>query len=237
MIVAAGQSSRMGAGPRKPLADLEGAPVLERCCAAFDAAPSIAEIVLVVQRDDIERVERWCAERSAFAKVRAVVEGGATRSESVRKGLRWCAFGPALIAVHDAARPLVEPAAIERCLAAAATSGGALLALPARDTLKRSADGQRSAGTLERDGIWCAQTPQAFEARGLRELAKRAAAEGFEPTDEAALWERYRGPVELVEGATTNFKITRPEDLELARALVRWRAGPGEARGAEAART
>jgi 2-C-methyl-D-erythritol 4-phosphate cytidylyltransferase len=233
VVVAAGSSTRLAAALRKPFLEIGGCTVLERTCAAFAAARTIEELVLVVQPADIELLERWCVERPAFAKVRAVVPGGATRAASVRLGVRWCHFDLPLVAVHDAARPFVEPAAIDACVEAAASDGAALLALPARDTLKRSSDGKHAEATLDRSGVWVAQTPQVFLQHVLRGLLERAAAEGYDATDEAGVWERYRGPLALVTGSALNFKLTGPEDLEMAEALCAlWNArgdGPGGA--------
>jgi 2-C-methyl-D-erythritol 4-phosphate cytidylyltransferase len=225
VIVAAGASTRIGGALRKPFIELGGTSVIEYACAAFSAASSIAEIVLVARAEDVELLERWSAERPAFVKVRAVVPGGATRAESVRRGVRWCHFGLPLVAVHDAARPFVSGEAIDACVATAAREGVALLAIPARDTLKRSSDGAHAESTLERDGVWAAQTPQVFEQRRLRATLLQAARDGCESTDEAGVWERYVGPVALVQGSSLFFKLTSPEDVELAQALCARRAG------------
>jgi len=222
VLVAAGSSARMGSQPvRKPMIELAGVPLLETLCATFDACPSVAVVVLVVHADDRATIQDWVETRPAFAKVGAVVAGGAERADSVRIGS--AAIEPVdvdLISVHDAARPLVSQDAIERVHARAAAEGAALLALPVRDTLKHSSDGEHADRTVERAELWGAQTPQVFEAARFRELLERAAEEGFRPTDDAALWERYVGPVALVPGEPTNFKITLPADLELARAIL-----------------
>jgi 2-C-methyl-D-erythritol 4-phosphate cytidylyltransferase len=225
VIVAAGSSTRMGAGgARKPLMPLRGRPVLEHACSAFDAALTVSEIIVVAHPDDLPTIERWCAERAAFDKVKAVVAGGAERSDSVRRGARWCAFEVDVICVHDAARPLVQPARIDAVVRRAAETGAALLAHPVRDTLKRSADGVFAEATVDRAGLFAAETPQAFAARPFRELLARAEREAFSPTDDAALWERYTGPVALVEGELANLKLTTPEDLALADAILVARA-------------
>jgi 2-C-methyl-D-erythritol 4-phosphate cytidylyltransferase len=225
VIVAAGNASRMGAmSERKPFLLLDGRTVLEVACAAFDAAASVAELVIVAHPLDVERVQRMACESSALDKCRAVLPGGAERSDSVRAGVQWTSFDVGVIAVHDAARPLVEPKDIERVIAAALQEGAAILATAVRDTLKSSADGKRCDKTVERAGLWCAQTPQAFSARVLRELVDRAQREGYSPTDEAALYERYRGSVALVEGSASNIKITAPEDVGLACALLQARS-------------
>jgi 2-C-methyl-D-erythritol 4-phosphate cytidylyltransferase len=231
VIVAAGDSTRMGGagGARKPRIELGGMPMLERACAAFDRVAAVVEIVIACHPGDQTAIERWCAERASFAKVRAVVPGGASRTDSVRRGVRWCAFDVELIAVHDAARPLVTPETIAAVLALAAREGAALAALPVRDTLKRAEGVEaqpRAVETLERDSLWAAQTPQAFRAREFRALLARAEAEGFAPTDDAALWERYRGPVALAAGSPANFKITTPEDLVLAESVLARAAPP-----------
>jgi 2-C-methyl-D-erythritol 4-phosphate cytidylyltransferase len=220
VVVAAGSSQRMGDAPaRKPLIEIEGRSMLAHVCAAFDAAASIAEIVVVAHPEDVRDVAARCSEVAAFAKVRAVVPGGGERFESVRLGVAAVDAGSRVVAVHDAARPLVTAVAIERTVRMAAREGAALLAVPVRDTVKESADGRRVVRTLDRARLWAAQTPQAFELARFRELCARAAAEGLVPTDDAALWERYVGPVPIVEGEPSNFKITTLEDLELARAL------------------
>ena len=205
---------------RKPLLELAGRPLVEHVCAALDRAETVSEAIVVAHADDVETIERWCAERPAFAKVRGVVRGGATRTDSVRAGVRWCGFGIDVILVHDAARPLATPALVDATVVRAAREGAALAALPVRDTVKRSADGAFADQTLDRARLWAAQTPQAFLARGFREVLAAAEREAFTPTDDAALWERYRGPVALVEGETANFKITDPADLALAETLL-----------------
>ncbi len=224
VIVAAGTSTRMGAGERKPFLELAGRTVLEHACAAFDAVAAVTAIVIVAHADDRERLDELRRTSAALAKVTRVVAGGATRAQSARLGVHAAPADVDLIAVHDAARALVEPATIELAIATAATQGAALVATPVRDTIKRSPDGECAGETVERAGLWAAQTPQVFRASELRELAERAAAEGFTPTDDAALWERWVGPVALVQGEETNLKITTAADLAIAEAVLAHRA-------------
>lgn len=239
VLVAAGNSTRMGSAGsvRKPLLELAGSSLLELACATFDACPSVTAVVIVAHPDDRDTIAGRVADRragrveahTAFAKVRAVVPGGAERTDSVRCGASVTVPERVnLISVHDAARPLVTPQAIERVHARAQETGAALLALPVRDTLKHSTDGEQADRTVERKELWAAQTPQVFEARRFRELLARAGEDGFRPTDDAALWERYVGPVALVPGEATNFKITLPADLEIARAVLAARQGQQE---------
>lgn len=211
----------MGATPkRKPLLALGGVPVLEVTCAAFAAAATVAEVLIVAHPSDVEAIERLCAERPALDKVRGVVTGGAERADSVRCGVRWCGFGVDVICVHDAARPLVRPDQIDATVRRAADEGAALLGVPVRDTVKGTGDGRFAERTLDRSSLWAAQTPQAFAARAFREVLEESRRDGYSPTDDAALWERYRGPVALVEGDLSNFKITTPADLALAEAVL-----------------
>ncbi len=226
VVVAAGNAQRMGnaSGVRKPFLDLSGATVLERACAALCEAPAVAEVVVVAHRDDLERARGLLRDRPGFAKVRAVLPGGVRRIDSVRIGASHGAREPApLVCVHDAARPLVSTRAVERVIEAAARDGAALLALPVRDTLQHSSDGARAERTVDRSPLFAAQTPQVFERARFLECLERAAREDLDATDDAALWERYVGPVTLVPGERANLKITDPEDLELARSMVRRR--------------
>lgn len=220
VLVAAGSSSRMG-GVHKPLIELGDRPMLEHSCLALGSCPGIKSIVVVAHSDDLETVRTWARTRPSMSRVAAVVAGGRERAESVRIGARH-ELGDAvdLICVHDAARPLVTTSAVEHVLVVAAMEGAAVLALPVRDTLKHSEDGLHVDRTVERDHLWAAQTPQVFEARRFRECLRRAEEERFLPTDDAALWERYVGPVTIVRGEATNLKVTLPEDLEVARAIL-----------------
>ncbi|MCA8980153.1 MAG: 2-C-methyl-D-erythritol 4-phosphate cytidylyltransferase [Planctomycetes bacterium] len=225
VLVAAGNSTRMGHGERKPFLDLGGMTVLERAAEAFAAEPRVAEIVVVAQEQDHERVRALAREGGPLAKLSAVVAGGAERADSVRRGVEATNPGIALIAVHDAARPLVDLATVVSALAMATARGGALVASRVTDTIKRSLDGQTAKTTLDRSELWAAQTPQVFRRGDLLDWFARAAADHYSPTDDAALCERYRGPVPLVEGPHTNFKLTTLADLDLARAIVARRAG------------
>ncbi len=222
ILVAAGSASRMGqaAAARKPLLALHGRTILEHACAAFEACAAVREIVVVAHAEDVDAVERLARTAPTLRKVRAVVAGGALRTDSVRAGLRASDASCELVAVHDAARPLLSLAILERALAAAAGHGAALVALAVTDTVKTSADGRHAAATLDRDTLWRAQTPQVFRGELLRDLLDRAAREGFRPTDEAALHERYVGPIAIAPGSAENLKLTTPDDLDLCAAIL-----------------
>ena len=237
MLVAAGRSTRMReASPnsvRKPLIELEGRTILELAAAAFHPVDEVVEIVIVAHPDDVERVEQLVGQRAAFAKVVAVVPGGAERTDSVRLGARAKGSGSELdvLAVHDAARPFVASETIREAIGAAAEHGASVVAIPARDTVKRSTDGEQVTDTLDRRELWLAQTPQCFRAKPFLELLERAEREALKPTDDAALWERYVGGVRIVRGSTRNTKITGPEDLALAQLLLDGNSGGGTGAG------
>jgi 2-C-methyl-D-erythritol 4-phosphate cytidylyltransferase len=152
-----------------------------------------------------------------------VVAGGATRTESVRAGLAALPGALDAIAVHDAARPLVTPSVVAACIDLALAGFGAVAGCPAVDTLKRVDAARRVVETPGRDGMWQAQTPQVFPAGALRSAYADPAAEA---TDDAALVERFLPDVAvtMVDAGATNLKVTRPEDVVLAEAILRSRA-------------
>jgi len=221
VIVAAGSSRRMGEVPggSKLLIPLGGETVLARTLRAFEETPEIDELILVAREEDIDRF-REVAEASSIKKLSAVVSGGDTRSESVCNGVTSTSPECAWVAVHDAARPLISPAVITRALGAAARAGAALVAVPAKDTLKESSDGAHAERTIDRARIWIAQTPQVFPRVELLELLELARTRDSEATDESVLWEEQRGPVAIVQGEESNVKITTPGDVALAEAWL-----------------
>jgi 2-C-methyl-D-erythritol 4-phosphate cytidylyltransferase len=230
VLVAAGHSTRMGADAasvRKPFILLEGLTLLEHACRAFDRSRAVREIVLVGHKDDLVRLERMRTTCPALRKVRGIVAGGELRMDSVRAGLAAVDAQASLVAIHDAARPLIETALIDRAIGLAGREGAALVAVPMPDTVKTSSDGARAESTLDRSVLWCAQTPQVFRLKQFRELLERARADGFRPTDDAAVHERYAGPVPIVPGSAQNLKITTSEDLVLAAAILRTRQPAG----------
>jgi len=207
-------------GVRKPFLELAGATVLERSAAALAAAPGVESIVIVVHPDDLERARELARTRAALGRVRAVLAGGAQRVDSVRAGaLDALRAGAELVCIHDAARPLVRPESVQAAIEAAA-DGAAALALPVRDTIHVADRERRIESTPERSTLWAAQTPQVFDARRFAECLERARRDGFVPTDDAALWTRYVGPVRIVDGDPENLKITTSDDLALAAARL-----------------
>lgn len=217
VIVAAGRSERMG-GIDKVYAEVAGRPLIAWTLAAFKRCDAIDSIVVVAPPDGVARMEAFVAEWR-MTKVRAVVAGGETRQDSVRAGIE--ATDSEIVAIHDAARLLVTPEIIERGVTLARETGAALCATPARDTVKQVAgDPPVVASTPARAAMWLAQTPQVF-ARDLILRAHREAS--TTATDDAALVEALGHEVRIYEGAPWNIKITTPEDITIAEALIRAR--------------
>jgi 2-C-methyl-D-erythritol 4-phosphate cytidylyltransferase len=158
--------------------------------------------------------------RYGLAKVRSIIAGGAERQDSVRNGLAGCgAADDDVVLIHDGARPFFPTARIASLLAAAADCGAALLAIPAQDTIKEVANGQ-VLRTLDRSRLWQVQTPQAFRFAVIRDAHRQALEKGFAGTDDASLVEWQGNPVAVIPGSPFNLKLTTPEDLALARALL-----------------
>lgn len=220
VVVAAGTGQRLGAPVHKALVELDGRPLVEHTLRRLLGRPDLSPVVLVGHADDRPRLERLLA---TLPRPVTLVDGGARRQDSVRAGLE--ALGdpaPDLVLVHDGARPFVPLERLDDLVAAARRTGAALLASPVSDTLKEVPDPDgRVRRTVPRAHLWAAQTPQAFDRARLLELLERADAEGTTVTDEAGLCEAAGLAVTVVEGSRRNLKVTTPEDLELARALLR----------------
>jgi 2-C-methyl-D-erythritol 4-phosphate cytidylyltransferase/2-C-methyl-D-erythritol 2,4-cyclodiphosphate synthase len=215
-ILAAGGSGQRAGLPKQWLV-LAGETVLRRAARALAACPEVDDLVIVVPPGE---EERGLAELQGLGKPIRAVAGGTTRSDSVRNGL-FAAAGAAVVLVHDAARPFATPALATRVAAAAARDGAALAALPVTDTVKRQAEGGPAvAETLDRSQLWLAQTPQGFRREVLLEAYRHAGAAAATATDECLLVEEMGGTVTLVSGETGNFKITGPEDVARARAML-----------------
>ena len=219
LLLAAGRGTRFGGDVPKVYLPLAGMPVLLRAAARLrEVVPrDQGRLVVVVAADD--RARHLAPLLPALAALEAlVVDGGATRQASMQRGLD-AAPDCELVLVHDAARPLLPVAAARDCLARAAAVGAALLAVPVTDTLKRVTGDRMVAATLDRSDVWRAQTPQAIR----RDLLQRALARGGtgrDATDDVGLIEAAGAAVAVVEGSPVNLKITRPDDLALAEALL-----------------
>jgi 2-C-methyl-D-erythritol 4-phosphate cytidylyltransferase len=216
IIAAAGEGSRFG-GP-KAFAAVGRIPLVAHSLMAVAGVKEINSALLVLPEAELASAKELLSTTSPTIPIETV-PGGSSRQASVRAGLERVPAEVERIVVHDAARPLATPAIFEAVLAALDDAAGAIAAVPATDTMKESSDG-RVVRTIARDGLWRAQTPQAFRASVLREAHERAAADGFEATDDAVLLERIGEAVALVQGDERNIKITTAEDLAVVEALL-----------------
>ena len=217
VIVAAGSSQRMGSD--KLMKKLGAMPVLARTILAFENCPLVDEIIIVTRRDRLEEIADLC-HNNGLHKVRQVVSGGATRSESALAGVSAVRHGARYIAIHDGARPLVSQELIERTIYAAQKYRAAAPAIPSTDTLKAIDDKGFAVATVDRESIRRVQTPQVFEADLIKGALTKAAASGLCPTDDCAAMDMMGVKTFLVEGEPANIKITTPEDLVTAEAIV-----------------
>jgi 2-C-methyl-D-erythritol 4-phosphate cytidylyltransferase len=232
IVPAAGMGTRMAPGHATPNAPkqflaLRGVPILVHSLRAFAAVPRVDCIVVAVRKPEMSRMETLIAEHDLGSRVR-VVEGGDTRQDSVSRALKaLSAADEDIILVHDAVRPLIDSATIERTIEAVENYGAAIVGLPAVDTIKqveRTARGAIVTATIPREYIVQAQTPQGFRWSVLRQAFADAEADGFIGTDEASIVERSGVQVAVVMGSPANLKITHPNDLKLAEFYLQHRS-------------
>ena len=220
VIVAAGKGERMATLLPKPFLPVAGVPLLIHTLRSLARSALITRMIVVVAPER----EAFCRDLldsyGPFGMPLRLVRGGPERQDSVRLGLAALDPDCEIVVIHDAARPLITAEIIDRSVTAAAETGGALVAVPARDTLKRVGRDGVVVETVSRQELWLAQTPQTFQVPLIREAHARALTEGVLATDDAALVERMGGKVQVVLGDARNFKITTPEDLRLAEVLL-----------------
>jgi 2-C-methyl-D-erythritol 4-phosphate cytidylyltransferase len=227
ILPAAGLGTRMAGPQPKQFLALDGVPILVHSLRAFASVGRVTAIYVAVRKTEMERVQAQIAE-FGFAERVHVVEGGDTRQESVVHALDALpAEDEDVVLVHDAVRPLIDQATIERTIDAVVEHGAAIVGLPAVDTIKqveRTAHGAIITSTIPREFIVQAQTPQGFRFGLLHRAMADATADGFVGTDEASVAERAGLPVAVVHGSQVNLKITQPGDLELAEFYLRQRS-------------
>ena len=220
VIVAAGSSTRMGSD--KLLAELGGIPVLARTLQAFEKSEYVNEIVVVTRMDKVTEIADLCAQYGC-SKASKVVAGGKTRMESSLIGVSAVKSSAKLIAIHDAARPLVSDAVIKRTVCAAAEYMAAVPVIPSTDTLKVVNDADRIVGTIDRSTAFRVQTPQVFEAVLIKGALSNAAKKGLALTDDSAAMDMTGFKTYTVAGEEDNIKITTPRDLVIAEAILKSR--------------
>jgi len=217
VIVAAGSSQRMGSD--KIMLKLGAMPVLARTVLAFENNEYVDEIIIVTKTEKLEEIADMCF-KNGLHKVKQVVSGGATRMESALAGVSACRHGAELIAIHDGARPLVSQELITRTIEAAKAYRAAVPAVASTDTLKVVDERGFITGTLDRSVTRRVQTPQVFEADLIKGALTKAVEKNLALTDDCSAMDMMGVKTITVEGELTNIKITTPEDMVTAKAIV-----------------
>jgi len=220
ILPAAGLGKRMGAGKNKLLLELDGMPVLIHTLKVFEEDPACGGMILAVNPQD-DGEFRSLLKEYHITKVSALVPGGEERQESIHHALQTVK-GSGIILVHDAARPFILKEHIYRLTKRAEETGAAIIGVPAKDTMKRIQDGI-VVDTVNRSSLWAVQTPQAFRISLLREAYEKAERDDYLGTDDASLVERLKVQIAIVEGDYDNIKLTTPEDLFFAKAIIKKR--------------
>jgi 2-C-methyl-D-erythritol 4-phosphate cytidylyltransferase len=218
IVPSAGLGKRFDPSSRKPFFEITGIPVLIHTLKKLHDAESIAEIILVLREQDVNR-GRKLIETHNLHKVKRIVPGGKERQDSVYNALLHVHGYDGLVLIHDGVRPLISAQLIERLLNEIEGVDGVVPGLPVKETLKKiDADGM-VLSTPKRDMLWSIQTPQVFTFHIIKEAFDKAHTDGFYATDDAALVERIGGKVKIIAGSPFNIKITTPEDFEIVKSL------------------
>lgn len=223
MVTAAGAGRRLGGGTPKQFLHLAGVPLVERCIALFHDHPAVDDLVLTLPAAEVD--ERGAALQRCFPRLVAVIAGGEERQQSVAAALDLPLADGALIAIHDAARPLFDVTDLDPLLAVAEQTGAAAPAIPLADTIAAVDGEDRVVAYPERSCLRAVQTPQLFRFALIRDAHERARAKGEHYSDDTRIAAAAGHPVTLLAGLTTNLKITTRTDLTLAEALLAAREG------------
>lgn len=223
VILAAGAGQRFSnVSGEKQNRELCGIPVIVRTITAFERCSLVDEIVVVCRAEDLEEYKTF-SEKYGFKKIKAVTEGGSERMESALAGFEQTSDKAKFTAIHDGARCLITPEQIESVLRAAYDKGAAAAGHPSTDTVKYSEDGMFIGETVERSKVWLIGTPQVFMSNMYRAAVYMAKKDGVSVTDDCMMAERLGFKVRLVDIGCENIKITNPEDIYIAEAILKKR--------------
>jgi 2-C-methyl-D-erythritol 4-phosphate cytidylyltransferase len=222
IVLAAGDSRRMGGDTAKTYLPIGGRPLVLRTLDRMFSAASVDEVVLVVAGDQITQCELMLRADPVLRDRRWILQaGGVTRQQSAKCGLERVESDAEIVIIHDGARPFVSAGLIDRCVEVAAERDAVVVGLPVRDTIKVVSEDHWIQTTPERSSLWEIQTPQVFKRELIVAAHQQAERESAQVTDDAMVVERLGIPVYVLEGEQTNFKITVPDDVWLAEALIR----------------
>ena len=220
IIPAAGSGSRMGSRLPKPFLNLNGEQILLHTIRNFLGVPGLTQVLVPTSKEWIPVVSEMLASLNVEGVSLQVVEGGSERQFSIWNALQVLDEDIELVAVHDAVRPFISVKLIEECCAKALKTGGAIIAVPAKDTIKRVKENGEIEDTPDRRFLWQAQTPQVFRKDIVVKAYESAITDEFVGTDDSSLVERIGGKVSVVEGDRENLKITYPVDLKIAELIL-----------------
>lgn len=221
IIPAAGSGKRMGGDTSKQYLTIGDRPILAETLLVFQSSAHIDEIILVSPASEID-FSREIVDRFGLGKVSKIVAGGTERQDSIKNGLDVLGSSSDVVVIHDAVRPFINDITIARVINLAREHGAAIVAVPVKDTVKEVNNGTINR-TLPRENLWLAQTPQAFRYKVIKEANDFAATKGIRGTDDASLVEAMGLDVKIVMGSYENIKITTPEDLVFAEAIIKER--------------
>lgn len=225
VIAAGGKGTRMGAEGNKVFAPLLGKEMIAYTLDAFESSEEISDIVIVTAACDMSRMREVCR-KYGYTKVVAIVEGGAARAASVYAGLR-AALGE-IVAIHDGARALITHEDIKNSIEDCIKYGAAAVGMKCKDTLKSVDESGFIRATVDRESTYTIMTPQVFYTADILAMHERAAGEGYSPTDDCAMCERYGKSVKVTDGRYDNIKLTTPDDMAVAENILKRRMGQCE---------
>ncbi|MCX5748998.1 MAG: 2-C-methyl-D-erythritol 4-phosphate cytidylyltransferase [Candidatus Saganbacteria bacterium] len=220
IIAAGGLGTRMRSPDGKLFIEICGKPVLGLTIKAFENSEIIDDIILVVALDEIEKA-RKLKEREGYKKIRHIIQGGASRQASVYNGLQVVSDDTDIVVIHDGARPFVTKEIILEAVSETRAHRAVIVGVPVKDTIKTVKDDRLVSNTLDREILWQVQTPQVFDFKLIKEAYERANRLDIQATDDARLVERLGEKVKMISGSYDNIKITTPEDLMIAEAILR----------------
>ncbi len=222
LIPAAGMGKRMGSNRNKLLLLLRGEPLISWTLQAAEAASAINWIGIISQPSDWSDLKMILANLQ-LSKPVSLIHGGETRQESVYNGLQALPEDAQKVLIHDGARCLATPDLFNRCAQALQKTPGLIAAVPVKDTIKVVDKSGIIQSTPDRSQLWAAQTPQGFDVKLLKQCHDKGVSQGWQVTDDAALFEKCGLKVQVVEGEETNLKVTTPQDLAIAEFILKSR--------------
>ncbi len=221
IVLAAGKGTRMNAGMNKQFMLINDRPLLAQTLAAFQSCNAIDSIILVAGREELKTCKEQILDVYGFDKVDKLVSGGSERQQSVYNGILELEDDCNIVVIHDGARPILPEGIIERCIEGAKIYGAVSAGMPAKETIKILNEEGFVQYTPERGKVWVTQTPQAFKRDIIEKAHETANIKGISGTDDAFLVECMGIKVKMLEGSYENIKITTPEDIIFAEAIMR----------------